>query len=392
MIEGPRGCGKTTLAQGYGRTRGYRYLNLDDDTLRDAAEAHPIGFAADLPERVILDGVQRTPSLLRALMTEIDLRPSPGRFLMAGSTQILPHPRLPDARAGRLRILRLHPLSQAERAGFAPDFLDRLFGDGFPRAPSEPLGRQLAEKIAAGGYPAALQVPTEQHRAGWHRDQVAALMARDVPDMARIGALEALPRLLGYAAAKTAGLFNANDLASHFQLTRPTIRSYLVLLERLFVLERLPAWQMDRVSRLVKTPKLHAGDTGLACALMGVHTTELARNRRLLGQLLETFVFQELRRHADGSDVPTTFFHFRDRDGVEVDLVAERAGGAVAGVEVKASLTVRGRDFRGLRKLANAVGDRFAGGAVLYDGHTSARFGEKLYAVPIRRLWEPARG
>ena len=99
-------------------------------------------------------------------------------------------------------------------------------------------------------------------------------------------------------------------------------------------------------------------------------------------------MFQELRPQADWSDAATTFFHFRDRDGVEVDLVIERAGGAVAGLEVKASSTVRGRDFRGLRKLANATGDRFAAGVVLFDGETSARFGERLYAVPIRRLWE----
>ena len=207
-------------------------------------------------------------------------------------------------------------------------------------------------------------------------------------DLARIGALEALPRLLGVSAAQTAGLFNVSDLASPFQLTRPTIRSYLTLLERVFLLERLPAWRSNRMSRLIKTSKLHFGDTGLACALLGANAEELARNRTLLGQLLETFVFQELRRQADWSDAATTFFHFRDRDGVEVDLVIERAGGAVAGLEVKASSTVRGRDFRGLRKLANATGDRFAAGVVLFDGETSARFGERLYAVPIRRLWE----
>ncbi len=392
LIHGPRQSGKTTLARRFGQGRGYAYINLDDDTLRDAAEADPVGFAADLPERVILDEVQRTPSLFRALKTEIDRRRTPGRFLMAGSTQVLLLPRLSDSLAGRLQIVRLHPLSQAELTGRIPDFLDTVFGDGFPMAHSERLGPQLAGRIVAGGYPAALALPTERRRARWLRDYTAALVERDVRDVARIGALEALPRLLGVAAAQTAGLFNVNDLASPFQLTRPTIRSYLTLLERIFLLARLPAWQSNRVSRLVKTPKLHFGDTGLACALLGANAEELARNRTLLGQLLETFVFQELSRQADWNDDPMTFFHFRDRDGVEVDLVIERAGGAVAGVEVKASSTVRGRDFRGLRKLANATGDRFASGVVLFDGETSARFGERLFAVPIRRLWEAPGG
>ena len=259
-------------------------------------------------------------------------------------------------------------------------------------AASERLGEPLAARIAAGGYPAALARPTQRRRAHWHQDHAAALIERDVRDFARIGALEALPRLLRLAAAQTAGLFNVNHLASPFQLTRPTIRSYLTLLERIFLLERLPAWRPNRVSRLIKTPKLHFGDTGLACALLGANTAGLTGDRSLLGQLLETFVFQELRRQADWGDVPSTFFHFRDRDGVEVDLVIERAAGVVTGVEVEASSTVRGRDFRGLRKLATAAGDRFAGGVVLFDGETSARFGDRLYAVPIRRLWEPPAG
>lgn len=391
LIHGPRQSGKTTLARRVGQDRGYAYLDLDDDTLRDAAEADPIGVVADLPERVILDGVQRTPALFRALKTEIDRRRVPGRFLMAGSTHVRLLPRLSDSLAGRLRVVRLHPLSQAEMARSAPDFLDALFGEGFPLAPSERLGRQLAERIAAGGYPAALALPAGQRRAGWHRDYLAALVERDVRDLARIGALEALPHLLGYAAAQTAGLFNVNALASHFQLTRPTIRSYLTLLEHLFLLERLPSWQGNGASRLVKTSKLHLSDTGLACALLGAGAEEMHGDRRLLGQLLETFVFQELKRQADWRAEPPQLFHFRDRDGVEVDIVLQGAGGTVAGVEVKASSTVRGRDFRGLRKLANAVGDRFGRGVVLYDGMTSARFGERLYAVPIRRLWEPPR-
>lgn len=388
LIHGPRQSGKTTLARRVGQDRGYVYLDLDDDTLRDAAEADPIGFVADLPERVILDEVQRTPALFRALKMAIDRRRVPGRFLMAGSTHVLLLPRLSDSLAGRLRVVRLHPLSQAEIARSAPGFLDALFGEGFPLAPSERLGRQLAERIAAGGYPAALALPAGRRRVGWHRDYLAALVERDVRDLARIGALEALPRLLGYAAAQTAGLFNVNALASPFQLTRPTIRTYLTLLERIFLLERLPAWQSNRPSRLIKTPKLHLSDTGLACALLGVGAEEMHRDRPLLGQLLETFVFQELKRQAGWRDEPTGLFHFRDRDGVEVDLVLEQGGGTLAGVEVKASSTVRGRDFRGLRKLASAVGKRFAGGVVLYDGETSARFGERLHAVPIRRLWE----
>lgn len=128
----------------------------------------------------------------------------------------------------------------------------------------------------------------------------------------------------------------------------------------------------------------------LASTLLGTSLAGLMADRSLLGQLLETFVYQELRRQAGWHDTPFGFFHFRDRDDYEVDIVIEQGPAAVAGVEVKAAATVRPSDFRGLRKLAATVGDRFAGGVVLYDGELTARFGERLHAVPVRRLWETA--
>ena len=263
----------------------------------------------------------------------------------------------------------------------------RPVGDGFAFGQRERLGRRLAEHIAAGGYPAAL-ARSPRRRANWYRDYLDALVQRDVRDLARIGTLEALPRLLALGTARTAQLFNVSDLAAPFQLSRPTIRDYVTPIERVFLLERLPPWHTNRLSRLVKTPKLHVADTGLAAALLGADAAALAIDRRLLGQLLETFVFQELRRQAGWHEAPTAFFHFRDRDGVEVDMVLERGtAGAVAGVEVKASATVTASDFRGLRKLADAVGTRFAGGVVLYDGEASASFGDRLNAVPVSRLW-----
>ena len=142
------------------------------------------------------------------------------------------------------------------------------------------------------------------------------------------------------------------------------------------------------MSRLIKTPKLHLGDTGVACALLGLDAESLSADRGTLGQLLETFVFQELRRQASWRDDDIRFHHFRDKDGAEVDLVLERGGRELAGVEVKAAATVTASDFRGLRKLRDAAGKRFAVGVVLYDGEASVGFGDGLFAVPIRALWE----
>lgn len=388
LIHGPRQSGKTTLAQVVGERASYAYLSFDDDVARGAAEADPAGFVADLPERAILDEVQRVPALFSALKTAVDRRRTAGRFMLTGSANVLLVPKLADSLAGRMQILRLHPLAQCELARREPRFLDALFESGFKTRRTDRLAGQLAERIAAGGYPAALARPAGRRRTAWYRDYLDALVQRDVRDLARISSLDALPRLLALAAAQTARLLNVTDLAGPFQLSRPTIRDYVTLLERVFLLETLPPWHSNRLSRLIKTPKLHLGDTGLACALLGVDAAGLAADRSLLGQILETFVFQELRRQASWHDEPLAFFHFRDKDGAEVDIVLERGARTLAGVEVKAAATVTAADFRGLRKLREAAGKRFAGGVVLYDGETSASFGDGLFAVPVRALWE----
>jgi hypothetical protein len=390
LIHGPRQCGKTTLAQAVGKRRGYTYLNFDDEATRSAAVDDPVGFVADLPRRVILDEVQHVPHLFTALKTAIDRDRAPGRFLLTGSANVLLLPKLADSLAGRMSILRLHPLAQCELARRPSDFLDRLFGDGFKTKRWERLATELPERIAAGGYPAALAVPSGRRRARWYADYIDTLVQRDVRDLARIGSLDVLPRLLALAAAQTARLLNVADLAGPFQLSRPTIRDYVTLLARVFLLDELPPWHSNRLSRLVKTPKLHLGDSGVACALLSADVSGLRADRTLLGQLLETFVFQELKRQAVWSDDPLSFFHFRDRDGFEVDVVIERGVQSLSGVEVKAGATVTGADFRGLRKLKEAAGKRFLGGVVLYDGEMSLGFGDAMYAIPIRALWEAA--
>lgn len=388
LIHGARQSGKTTLARTIGRRRGYKYFSLDDDVIRAAVEADPMGFVADLPDRAILDEIQRTPALFTALKAAVDRDRVPGRFLLTGSANVLLVPRLADSLAGRMEIIQLFPFAQSELEQHPSRFLDALFDDGFKVRRSERLGRQLAERIVAGGYAAALARKASRRRRAWYRDYVETIVQRDVRDLARIASLDALPRLLALAAGQTARLLNVTDLAGPFRLSRPTIRDYVTLLERVFLLEELPPWHSNRLSRLVKTPKLHLGDTGVAAALLGLDVAALVEDRSILGQLLETFIFQELRRQASGHESEIRFHHFRDKDGYEVDLVLERGARQVAGIEVKAAATVTEADFRGLRRLAGAAKQRFASGVVLYDGETSVSFGERLYGVPIRRLWE----
>jgi hypothetical protein len=390
LIHGPRQSGKTTLARSVGEARGYRYVSFDEDATVVAAKADPIGFVSRLPAKSILDEVQRVPEIFTSLKAAIDRRRTAGRYILTGSANVLFVPGLADSLAGRMGLLRLHPLAQSEIERTRTRFLDVLFRAQFKTGLSDRLGGDLARRIVDGGYPAALARPTAARRRAWYRDYLETQIQRDVRDLSRIRSLDTLPKLLRLAAGHTARLINVADLAAPFELTRQTIHEHVTLLERVFLIERLPPWHTNQMSRLVKRAKLHFGDTGIACALLGIDAANLDDDRSLLGAMLETFVLQELRRMASWQPDPIEFCHYRDRDGFEVDIVLEQGRASVAGIEVKAAATVNQTDFRGLRKLRDAAGKRFVAGTVLYDGSARISFGDSLFAVPIRALWDNA--
>jgi predicted AAA+ superfamily ATPase len=248
------------------------------------------------------------------------------------------------------------------------------------------LGRELAERIVRGGFPVA-QKRTTKRREDWYTNYIETLVQRDVRDLSNISSFHALPKLLTLAASQTARLANLSELASEFELSRPTIRTYLTLIERLFLIEFLPPWFSNRAKRLIKTSKLHFGDTGLACNLLRCSAAEIDDHRQLLGQLLETFVFGEIEKQASAHPERISLHHLRDKDGYEVDLVLQR-GPRFSGIEIKAASSVTESDFRGLKRLRELVGPRFFhGGIVLYDGEHVLPFGDGLLAVPISALW-----
>lgn len=390
LLHGPRQCGKTTLVRSVSAASERTYVTFDDDVMRAAAAADPVGFVRDLPGPATLDEVQRVPELFTTLKAVVDRDRRPGRFLLTGSANVFAIPRLADSLAGRMAVLRLYPMAQAELTRIEPTFLDHLFEGSFPIGRVERSGAPLIERMVAGGFPPALARRRDARRAAWYRDYVLAVTQRDVTDLARVTALDALPKLVEVVASQTARLLNVSDLAAPFVLARPTIDTYLTLLRHVFLVDTLPAWHRDRLKRLVKAPKLHAGDTGLGLAVLGLGQEGLKKDRHAFAQYLETFVLQELRRHASGRDDDLRFHHYRDRDDYEVDIVIERGAGAVAGVEVKGAATVTEGDFAGLKRLARAAGSDFVAGVVVYDGDALVRFGEGLFAVPVHALWSGA--
>jgi len=386
LIHGSRQCGKTTLARLTGDSLGYHYITFDDDNQLQAAKADPVGFIQNLPEFTILDEIQRAPELFTSIKASVDRNRKPGRFILTGSANLLLLPKLADSLAGRMEIIHLRPLAQVEIAGESPNLLQLLFHSGLTKTVNtkkyQRLGESLAEIICIGGFPAAISRTKAKRRNAWYRDYITTIIQRDIQDIANIKNLNILPKLLSLAAGQSARLFNASDLASPFSISRPTIKEYLTLLEQIFLIDQLQPWHTNRLSRLIKTPKMHLTDTGLACSLLGIDCHTLWQEKELLGQLLETFIYLELRKYADWYDDELKFYHFRNKDKVEVDIIIEN-GRQLTGIEIKASATVTASDFKGLKKLEAAYGERFLSGVVFYDGENVLSFGQRLFAVPI---------
>ena len=390
-IVGPRQSGKTTLARRIAATDGRPFITRDDHQFRRFARYDPVGFMRAQPAAVI-DEIQRAPSLILALKQAVDEDPRPGRFLITGSVDLFRGSISPDSLAGRVETIELLPFSQAEIAGAGPpDFLDRAFAADFPSlALTGPTG-DLAERVISGGFPEALSRAVPSRRRSWLRAYARSLAERDVSDIASIAKLNDLRRLIDHAAVSAGQLLNLSALGSRIGVDGKTVDRWLALFEHMFLVRRVVAWHRGGLKRLVKAPKLHFLDSGLLAALQRVSAATVARDWQKLGPLLESFVYAELAKTSALSDDELTLSHYRDKDQVEVDFVLERSPGAIVGIEVKASATVRPRDFKGLKRLRQAVGDRFSCGIILHDGDRVQKAGSRLFAMPVKMLWTNCR-
>lgn len=385
-LLGPRQCGKTTLARALAPR--YGYVTFDDADALALARSDPNGFLAALPDPVILDEVQRVPELLRALKLSVDRDRRPGRFLLTGSANLLLLPKLGDSLAGRMAIIELQPLTAAEQERAPGGFLAAwLAGKLKPALAASPQPPALAGRVIAGGFPEPL-TRTPARARSWHRDYVRALLERDVQDVARVKDPRDLSRLLSLLALRTGELLNISTLSNELDLRRDTVENHLAACERLYLVRRLQPWHRHAAKRLIKTPKLHFVDSGLAATLADLTAEDWHAQRDRFGHLLETFVLQQLTAQAGWTDPDLRFWHYRDKDQVEVDFVITR-GRRTWGVEVKATATPTQADISGLRRLAAQCGDDFAGGLLIHAGAHQVTLGDpRFLAVPLAKLWE----
>lgn len=385
LIVGPRRAGKTTLVRKIAEA-GWSYSTLDDQTVLEAAQSDPAGFIRGL-DRAIIDEIQRAPNLLLAIKKTVDEDYRPGRFLLTGSANVLTLPRVADSLAGRMETIRMLPLARAEIVNRAPTFLERLFEGNLQSQRDAIVGDELVQLALRGGFPEAIIRDSERRRQDWARSYLTSMLTRDLRDIAEVEKLTELPKFVRLLAEHSGQLVNYSQLASGINVNHRTGQRYVGLLEQVFLIATLQPWFTNALKRIVKTPKLHFLDSGLLASARGLTFDRIKADRGAFGALLESFVFSEVLKLMTASDLRLTPHHFRDRDMREVDIVLERDDGMIAAIEVKASATVKASDFSGLRALAEACGDRFAFGVVLYDSTDVVPFGGKLAAAPISCLW-----
>jgi hypothetical protein len=382
VVTGARQTGKSTLVQRL--TPGdRRYHSLDDLDVLDAARRDPevlVGGAGP----VTLDEIQRAPDLLHAVKRAIDRQRQPGRFLLTGSANLLLMRQVSESLAGRASYLTLWPMTRREQRGEGrcgrweellaardEDWLD-LLAAGPDQAED---WRALALR---GGFPTpavAMRRPAE--RAIWFDGYVRTYLERDLQDLASISALPDFRRLMRAACLRLGQLLNQTELGRDAALPQPTVHRWLNLLETSYLLVRLPAYAVNRTKRLIKSPKLYWGDTGVALHLGGIAEPQ--------GAHLENLVLNDLLAWRDARLEHAELGYWRTATGEEVDFVIE-AGKQLLPIEIKAGARPRLADAVHLRSFRAEYGKQARAGLLLHTGSLLEWLAPDVLAVPWWRV------
>lgn len=328
-VTGPRQSGKTTLCRA--AFPQLPYVSLEPLDVREFAVADPRGFLASLPNGAIIDEVQRAPDLQSYLQPEVDERPEPGRFILTGSQNLAVTASVTQSLAGRTGLLELYPPSWAE--------LKR-----FPSAPTD-----LFEVLWTGAYPRIFdrQIPAHQ----WLADYVATYVQRDVRQLLNIGDLRTFTNFLKLCAGGTAGELHLSRLGADSGISHNTAKAWVSVLEASYLVFRLPGWHPHVRKQVVKSPKLHFVDTGVACYLLGIREPDQLQTHPLRGAIFESWVAGEVLKQAAHRGRRANLFHYRDATGLEVDLIS--AGRSVILAEAKSGATIASDFTRSVERLAH---------------------------------------
>jgi len=366
VVTGPRQSGKTTLCRMAWPRR--RYVSLETLDIRDFARNDPRGFLAEYSEDAIIDEVQHVPELFHYLQSDVDERPEPGRFILTGSQHFGLSQSVSQSLAGRCGILALLPPSLEE--------LRR-----FPNAPDD-----LFSLLWQGAYPRIYDHNIPAHQ--WLADYTATYIQRDVRQVININDLQVFLGFLKLCAARTGQELNLSTLGSDAGVSHNTVRSWISVLETSYIIHRLPAWHVNIRKQIVKTPKLHFLDSGLACYLLGIREPDQLRLHPLRGAIFESWVVSEIYKTLAHGGIQSNLFHYRETRGAEIDLLVEQ-GRRLSAVEIKSASTINEDFFKNLNRFARRMKEAGRAeqiqGCIVYGGE-SPQQRSHAQVIPWKRI------
>jgi uncharacterized protein len=399
VLEGPKGVGKTATASRRAKT----VHQLDDPAQRNIALADPARLLDGEPP-VLIDEWQRIPESWDLVRRAVDDGAPAGRFLLAGSAS--PEGLSTHSGAGRIVTARMRPLSMAERSEEPTTVsLGAMLGGGRPKLAGR-TGRRLegyVEEILRSGFPGLRALSGRALRAQLD-GYIERVLDRDFPDLGHpVRNPEGLRRWLSaYAAATatTATFEKIRDAATGGEGEKPSKNAtlpYRAVLERLWVLDPLPAWAPTRshIRRLTLPPKHHLADPALAARLLGVDAKtllsgeeigpQMPRDGTLLGALFESLVTLSVRVYAQAAEARV--LHLRTGSGEhEIDLIVERPDGRVVAIEVKLARDVDDPDTAHVKWLRDTIGEDLVDAVVITTGPEAYRRRDGIGVVPAALL------
>ena len=387
VISGARQTGKTTIAKHVsGKNSVFR--SLDVDSIYEAAVNDPTGFVKNDSGTMFIDEVQKVKKLITEIKYVVDNNNRPGQYLLTGSADINSLPEVSESMAGRLKNIRLRPLTQGEILRKKPTFLKRAFEANFSKQILGYDKKTIFDLAFCGGFPEAVRLESQKNRKDWHRDYITALLKHDLKDVANITRQDAMKELIDILASWSSKFMDISQISSSLGLSRPTVVSYINALEALFLFDKVAPWIKTDYDRVGRSYKYYASDTGFMTAILGWKRDDILLDVDRSGKLMETFVFQELVAQVD-LDNSYSLYQYRDREKREIDFLIEREDGSLVGIEVKSSHSVSSDNFIHHKWFRENIvkGKKPYVGIVLYSGEQVLSFGEGLLAVPIAALW-----
>ncbi|SFV54047.1 ATPase [hydrothermal vent metagenome] len=392
-INGPRQSGKTTLSKEIAKELGMNYYTFDNEATKITAQNNPIPFIQQLSKNPsVIDEIQMVPEVISALKISVDEKNQSGMFLLTGSADIFKMSSIKESLAGRMVSVSLFPLSYFELNGCNKNAIDMLFDGEIKEFNFKKLSyEEMIEQITTGGFP-SVQGKSARSQESWFESYIEARIEKDLSLVKKIKRenKSEINKLLRILASMTSNLLKYSSLSKHLNIKDMTVKSDIEILEALFLVKRVNPYFTNRGKREIKAPKIQFIDTGLVAHLIGVDAgTLILKEREMLGNLVENFIYTELLKHSTYAKKSTNIYHYRDGN-YEVDLVLEQKNSKIVAIEIKSSATIKIEYTRGLVALAKNAKDNFLEGYIFYGGSETlpiSKDGYIFWCIPFGVLF-----